>query len=163
MLFWLRKKYRIPTTICAIFPLARWAIFPVRQLLLPTAAITEEKKILTPLAKPALRLNKVVEQSKYLALNPGQAISKGVEETIKNPITASTNIAGKITMVTDPLGTGAIPIGLIGTSSEIALKKKFPKYAKITKNLGDKYHKSKGSKYVEGISNGIINGIKGVI
>lgn len=127
------------------------------------AAITEEKKILTPLAKPALRLNKAVEQSKYLALNPGQAISKGVEETIKNPITASTNIAGKITMVTDPLGTGAIPIGLIGTSSEIALKKKFPKYAKITKNLGDKYHKSKGSKYVEGISNEIINGIKGVI
>lgn len=126
-------------------------------------AIIREKKILTPLAKPALKLNKAIEQSKYIALNPGQAISKGIEETIKNPITASTNIAGKITMVTDPLGTGAIPMGLIGTSSEIVLKKKFPKYAKITKNLGDKYHKSKGSKYVEEISNGIINSIKGVI
>ena len=76
-------------------------------------------------------------------LQPGQAINAGVEATIRNPVTVTTGVAGKVTMLTDPLGAGKWPIGGAGLVAEQGMKKAIPAYARVTEKLGNAYHNSK--------------------
>ena len=103
------------------------------------------------------KLNNTKKLIQEAAINPGSVVNKGVEETVRHPISATSQIAGKATMVVDPTGVGLAPIGAIGTAGEVALRKYSPKYARTTNKLADKYHNSKLSKHVEGAVNGIIN------
>lgn len=107
-------------------------------------AIESEQSIMSNLAKAKTGVEKAI-------LQPGQAINKGIEATVRNPVTAVTGVAGKVVMVTDPMGAGLVPIGNIGLAAEQGAKKFIPSYAKVTEKLGNAYHKSKGAKMIDKI------------
>ena len=123
-------------------------------------AIDKENKILTPIAKGLNKINRIKTGLKETALNPGKAVNRGIETTLEHPISATSQIAGKATMVIDPTGVGLVPLGAVGTAGEIALRKYSPKYSKITTNLSNKYRSGRGSKYVENGVNTIVNSLK---
>lgn len=109
-------------------------------------------------------MNKIEKGKKALneaALNPGGSFNKFTEEAIRHPITVGTNVVGKVTMVTDPTGTGLIPLGSIGTAAEGALRKYSLKYSKATDKMANKYRRSglsrKVEKGVNALSGAIIN------
>lgn len=58
-------------------------------------AINTENKILNKTAK-------TINEIKDAYIYPGKAINKGIKETIKNPVTMSGVIAGKVTDITNP-------------------------------------------------------------
>ena len=107
-------------------------------------AVESEQNIMSGLAKTKTGVENAM-------LQPGQAINAGVEATVRNPVTAVTGVAGKVVMVTDPMGAGLVPIGSIGLAAEQGAKKFVPSYARVTEKLGDAYHKSKGAKVISKI------------
>ena len=107
-------------------------------------AVESEQNIMSGLAKTKTGVENAM-------LQPGQAINAGVEATVRNPVTAVTGVAGKVVMVTDPMGAGLVPIGSIGLAAEQGAKKFVPSYARVTERLGDAYHKSKGAKVISKI------------
>lgn len=104
-------------------------------------AIESEKSIMSNLAKAKTGVEKAI-------LQPGQAINSGIEATIRNPVTVTTGVAGKVTMLTDPLGAGKWPIGGAGLVVEQGMKKAIPSYARVTEKLGNAYSKSKSAKVI---------------
>lgn len=127
------------------------------------SAIKGERKILTPIARGMNKIQHLNNSLQSTALNPGAAINRGVEITLRHPISTTTQIVGKATMAVDPTGIGLVPIGAVGTAGEVALRKYSPKYARITDRLGNKYRNSKNTKYIEGGINGVVNSIKSVM
>ena len=121
------------------------------------AAIRQQDKILTPVAKAAGGIKKTKAAMNSIALNPGAATNQGIEAMARHPISVGTQIAGKATMVVDPTGMGLIPLGAIGTGGEVALRKYAPRYARVTDRLGDKFHNStKTRRAIEGGVNTIV-------
>lgn len=125
-------------------------------------ALKQEKKILGGAAKVVNKVQKTKQGLEEIALNPGKAVARGTEAIIRHPISATSQVAGKATMVIDPTGIGLAPIGAVGTGGELALRKYVPKYAKATDKLGDKFVKSKAPKYIEEGSNAILRTIRSV-
>lgn len=99
-------------------------------------AVASEHNILSGIAQAKTGVENAM-------LQPGQAINAGVEATIRNPVTVTTGVAGKVTMLTDPLGAGKWPIGGAGLVAEQGMKKAIPAYARVTEKLGNAYHNSK--------------------
>ena len=127
------------------------------------AAIKQQDKILIPVAKGLGKIKSTKAGLESAALNPGGAINRGTESLLRHPITVTSQVAGKVTMVTNPTSIGLIPIGAIGTGGEMALRKYVPRYAKATDKLGNAYHGSKLSKNVETGSNAIIGSLKNMM
>lgn len=123
-------------------------------------AINVQNKALPVVAKLTGKIKSGKSIANLAATNPGQAVSMGTGKLIQNPVAVTSNIAGNTATVLDPLGVGLIPIGAIGTAGEVALKKKLPRYAKVTDRLAGKYNKSKFSKLVEGGVNGMVTSLK---
>lgn len=107
-------------------------------------AITTENKILSGVAQAKSGVEKAM-------LQPGNAINAGVETVARNPVTTVTGVAGKVTMVTDPMGAGLIPLGNIGLAAEQVAKRKLPVYARVTEKLGNSYHNSAVAKKISGM------------
>lgn len=116
-------------------------------------AIKTQDKSLMIVAKGANKIDQGKRILNEAALNPGQAVSRVTEETLRHPITMGTNIVGKTTMVTDPTGLGLVPLGTIGTAGEVALRKYSPRYAKLTDKAAKKYHGSRVSRGTEKVVN----------
>lgn len=114
------------------------------------AAIKQQDKVLGEAAKVMTGIEKTKKGLDSFALNPGLSVNQGIETAAKYPISVTSNIVGKATMVTNPTGIGLIPLGTIGTAGEIALRKHSPKYARITDRLAGKYHNAKKVKKVVG-------------
>ena len=127
------------------------------------AAIRQQDKILTPVAKGAAKVQKVNNAIKSAAMNPGGAVSRGTEELLRHPISVTSQVAGKATMAVDPTGIGLVPIGAIGTGGEMALRKYVPKYARATDNLGNKYHNSRAPRIIESGTNAVIGSLKNML
>lgn len=121
------------------------------------AAIKQQDKILTPVARAAGGIKKTKAALNSIALNPGAATNQGIEAMARHPISVGTQIAGKATMIVDPTGTGLIPLGAIGTGGEVALRKYAPRYARATDRLGDKFHNAtKARRIIEGGVNTVV-------
>lgn len=127
------------------------------------AAIKQQNKIITPVAKGLGKIKSTKAGLESAAINPGGAINRGTESLLRHPITVTSQVAGKVTMVTNPTSIGLIPIGAIGTGGEMALRKYVPRYARATDKLGNAYHGSRLSKNVEAGSNAIIGSLKNMM
>lgn len=117
------------------------------------AAIIEERKILTPFAKPALKVSKAIENGNLalnqLATNPGEVINKKViQPSIEAPITS-------LAMKAVPVPGSSALIGIVG-KPEKTMWKRLGVGDKMSK-AANKYTTSKGGKYVEGAINGVVN------
>lgn len=126
------------------------------------SAVKTQNKVIGAASKGLNKIEGAKTAINQAAINPGGAVSKGVEFAAANPISAVTGVAGKVTMVTNPTGLGLVPIGNIGLAGEVALKKASPKYSRLTKRIAQGYRNSAAPKYVEGGTNGIINSLKSV-
>lgn len=123
-------------------------------------AINQQNKVIGTIAVGANKAKKVKEGLNAAALNPGGSVNKGTEALLRHPISTTSQIAGKITMATNPTGIGLIPIGAIGTGGEMALRKYVPRYARTTNRIGDAYAKSGLSRGVESGVNIVTEGLK---
>lgn len=114
---------------------------------LKRGAIADQNKVIEKVAKTNLSLQKA-------ALDPGEAMAKGVTAAIENPVAVGSNVAGKALMVAPvPIAVKAAPIGAAGVAAEVGLKKKFPSYAKITKSKAEAFKNSKAFKVVKNGAN----------
>lgn len=86
---------------------------------------------------------KAKEAATEMYYTPGQTIDKGMRLAAENPITTATGVVGKVTMVTDPAGTGLVPWGNIGLATEQAAKKWGP-YKKATEAMGRAHERTVG-------------------
>lgn len=124
------------------------------------SAVKTQNKVIGATAKGLNKVEGAKTAITQAAANPGGAVSKLTEETLRHPITASTNVIGKATMVVDPTGIGLVPLGTIGTAGETVLRKYSPRYARVTDRLANGFKNSRGSQYIEGGVNGIVNGLR---
>ena len=84
---------------------------------------------------------KVTTAAKEIYYTPGQTLDKGLKLAAENPVTTATGVVGKVTMVTDPPGTGLIPWGNMGLAAEQAAKKWAP-YKRMTDASGRVYQRT---------------------
>lgn len=93
--------------------------------------------------------------------NPGNVVDKGVEMTVRNPISVASQVGGKVAMVSGNPALAATPIGAIGTAGEQVLKKKVPAYGRTTERLGNSYHNSTNlRRYIVGGTNTAVSSLR---
>lgn len=118
--------------------------------------------VANPVQTAAPTIVKAKEALTRVAANPGAAVDKGVEMSLRNPVAVSGNVGGKVLMVTNP-GTATIPFGPISIGAETALKKNVPQYAKITERAATGYKRSRLSDLVRGGTNAIYTQFGGIV
>lgn len=109
------------------------------------AAIIEERKILTPIAKPLVKVSKAIEKGSDAAnqviMNPGRAFNnKIVQPSIEAPLTS-------VAMKAVPIPGSSALVSYV-SKPEKAMWKKVGIGDKMSR-AANKYGNSKGSKYVE--------------
>lgn len=126
------------------------------QMQMRRSAIKTQDDVIEKTAKTINNLNEI-------AFNPGEGVRKGIKFTAENPITATTQIGGKVLMVTNP-ETAALPIGAAGTAAEVALKKKSGMYRKGTQKLGRFFDKdTKTGRAIESGANAVYNSLRNFV
>ncbi len=96
-----------------------------------------------------------------VALDPGHAINQAAETALKNPITTTTGIAGKVMMVTPgvPAPARMSPIGGVGMVAERGLKKVSPGYRRATEKIAAGYRSTISPK-VRNVVNNTVEALK---
>lgn len=91
------------------------------------------------------RVNYAVNQA---ALDPGYVVNQGVELAVRNPISTTTGVAGKVVMFAPgvPNILRVAPIGNAGLVAEQGLKRVSPGYKKVTENLANYYRDNIGNR-----------------
>ena len=122
--------------------------------------VTEAAK--HPIRTAAPSILKAQETASRVIMNPGAAVDKGVEASLRNPIAVGGNVGSKVLMVTNP-ETAAVPIGAMAIGAEQAAKKAIPAYAKATEKAATGYRRSRLSGLVRSGTNAIYTQLGGVV
>ena len=119
------------------------------------AAIRQQNKILTPLARGMGKMQKMKNALNSVAMNPGAAVnSKIIQPSIESPVTA-------VALKAVPVPGSSALVNVVGRPERKMWKKV---------GLGDKMHRvaerygnTKTARYVEGGVNGALNSMKAML
>ena len=126
------------------------------------SAVKTQNKVLTGIAKGLNKAGNIKTAINQAALNPGAAVNRGIETTLRNPIATSGQVASIALPAVNP-ALAAVPIGTPSIATEAFLKKKVPAYSKFTNKLANRYNKSeKTKKIIETGTNELINTFKSI-
>lgn len=126
------------------------------------SAVKTQNKVLTGISKGLNKVENVKTAVNQAALNPGAAVNRGIETTLRNPIATSGQVASIALPAVNP-ALAAVPVGTPSIATEAFLKKKVPAYSKFTNRLADRYNKSdKFKRVVETGTNELISTLKSI-